>query len=159
MGMTDDATPCILSSSSGGEQFSAQLPTITRGVCDEQIARHRNALHGRKRLEMRKARSTYPLWVEQMTELRKADKAVKAAIGEHVGRKHQNGLVMDSIGRKTREVIGDKGLIHKNITDVLWDHYAMPLDFNNKLHNAPNWEPYATAELCFLILKHSEIGC
>ena len=52
MGMTDDAITRILRSSGGGEQFWAQVLTITVAVCDQQIAIHRKALHGRKRLEM-----------------------------------------------------------------------------------------------------------
>ena len=61
--MIDDEIARILRTSGGGEQFWAQVPTITKAVCDEQISIHRKALHGRKRLKLRKASPTYTSWV------------------------------------------------------------------------------------------------
>ena len=129
MGMKDDMITRILRSSGGGEEFWAQVPLITGVVCDDQIAKHRKALHGRKRLEMRKASSCYASWVEQMREQGKAGKVIKAVRGVHAGRNHQDGLVMDSISRNTGEVIGDLAINHQEITDMFREHYAMPLDF------------------------------
>ena len=48
----------------------------------------------------------------------KAGKVITAVLGVHADRKHQNRLVIDSIRRKNREVISDRALIHKDITDV-----------------------------------------
>ena len=50
---------------------------------------------------------------------------------------------MDSICRKIGEVIGDPALIQQDLAVVFREHYAMPLDFNNKLNYAPDWKPYA----------------
>ena len=51
--------------------------------------------------------------------------------------------MMDSISQKAGEIIGDPASIHQEINDVFRKHYAMPLDFDNAQHNAPDWEPYA----------------
>ena len=56
---------------------------------------------------------------------------------------------MDSIRRTTGEVIGDPALIHQDITDVLREHYAMPLDFDNVLHYALDWQPYVDDKSLF----------
>ena len=86
-----------------------------------------------------------------MREQGKAGKVIKPVLGVHAGRKHQVGLVMDS-RRKTGEVIGDSAVIHQHIADVFCEHYAMPLDFNNKLDDTPDWEPYADDRI---LLKHA----
>ena len=80
---------------------------------------------------MRKASSSYTSWDKGMQEQLKAGKVIKMVLGVQAGRKDQDGLLIDSICNKTREVIGDPVLIHQNISDVFWEHYAMPLDFNN----------------------------
>ena len=98
-------------------------------MCDKDISLHLKALHGRKRLEMCKASSSYASWVEQIRDQGKAGKVIKVIFGVHAGWKHQDGLVMDSI--KTGEIIGDPALIHQDITDVFREHYVMPLSFNN----------------------------
>ena len=75
----------------------ADFLTISNEVCDRQILVHRKALLGQKKLEMRKAISKYSAWVEQMREQGKAGKVIKAVLGIHAGRNHQDGLVMDSL--------------------------------------------------------------
>ena len=53
-----------------------------------------------------------------MREQGKAGKVTKVVLEVHAGRKHQDGLVIDSICRTTGEVIGDPDLINQDITDV-----------------------------------------
>ena len=50
---------------------------------------------------------------------------------------------MDSLCRLSGEVIGDPALIHQDITDVFREHYEMPLDFDNEMHRASDWQQYA----------------
>ena len=85
-----------------------------------------------------------------MREQGKAGKVIKAVFGVRAGRKHQDGLVMDSLRQPSWEVIGHPDLIHQDITEVFQTHYAMPLDFDNDLHNAQDWQPYADDKALFV---------
>ena len=85
----------ILCSSGGGEEIWTQVLTISVVVRGVQIAMHRKALHGWKRLEMRKACSSYNSWVMKMREQGKAGKVINAVFEAHAGQKYQDKLVMD----------------------------------------------------------------
>ena len=98
---------------------------------------------------MRKAATGYTSWVEQMRERGQTGKVIKAVLGVHAGRKHQDGLSMDTLRCRTGEVTGDPAVVHTEITDVFRDHYAIPLDFDNKLHNAPVWELFVKNRALF----------
>ena len=73
------------------------LPAGVDGdVCDRQIDSLRKTLHGRKRLEMRMAATGYTSWVEQIRERGQTGKVIKAVLRVYAGRKHQDGLYMDT---------------------------------------------------------------
>ena len=40
-------------------------------------------------------------------------------------------------------------MVHTEITVVFRDHYAMPLDFDNDLQNAPDWQPFIKSREMF----------
>ena len=61
----------------------------------------------------------------------------------------QDGLSKDTLRCETGEVTGDPAMMHTEKTDVFRDHYAMPLDFNNGLHNAPDWRPFVENRVQF----------
>ena len=84
-----------------------------------------------------------------MPEQGKAERFIQAVLGIHAGRKHQDGLVMDSLCRTSGEVIGDPALIHQDITNVFREHFEMPLDFDNEMHRASDWQQYANDKARF----------
>ena len=105
------STARILDSSGGGGSFWINLPTgIAGDVCDQQIKVLQKALHGRKRLDMRKAATGYTSWDEQMRERGQTGKVIKAVFGVHAGRNHQDGLPMDTLRCLTGEVTGDRSV-------------------------------------------------
>ena len=92
---------------------------------------------------MRKAATGYTSWVEQIRQRGQTGKVISAVLGVNDGRKHYHGLSMDTLRCRTGDVTGDTGFVHTEITDVFQDQYAMALDFDNELHNAPDWQPFA----------------
>ena len=84
-----------------------------------------------------------------MREQGKAVKVIKAVLGIHGGRKHLDGLVMDSFCRTSGEVIGDPTLIYQDITDVFREYYILPMDFDNEMHRASDCQRYAESKPLF----------
>ena len=124
IGLKIASTMRILESSGGGEAFWTSFPAGVDGdLCDRQIDTLWRALHGRKRLETRKAATCYTSWVEQMREQGQTGKVIKAVLGVHAGRKHQDGLSMDTLRFRTGEVTGDPVMVHTEITDVFRERF------------------------------------
>ena len=40
-------------------------------------------------------------------------------------------------------------MVHMEMTEVFPDHYVMPTDFDNEIHNAPEWQPFVESRVLF----------
>jgi len=110
--------------------------------CKAEIKRLSKLLHGRKRIDMRKASEGYTSWVEHQREIGKTGKVIKAVLGVHAGRRHSDRVTPDSLTLPSQEVLGDPQQIHDAMTDHARQHFAVPPECNTPFHLAKDWEPF-----------------
>ena len=76
-----------------------------------------------------------------MREQGRMGRVIKAVLGVHAGRKHQDGVSLDTLRSPTLGLVGDPQAIHTLTTEHFVQHYAIPPDANNDLHRSPDWLP------------------
>ena len=110
--------------------------------CEAEIKHLSKLLHGRKRVDMRKAGAGYMSWVELQREIGKTGKVIKAVLGVHAGRKHSDRVTPDSLTLPAEVVLGDPEQIHNAMTEHAQRHFSVPPECNTPFHLAKDWEPY-----------------
>ena len=140
----------------GDESYWIDLgASLSVAHCTNLIINLKRALHGRKRQEMRLASSGYSAWVEQMREQGRAGKVIKAVLGSHAGRKHQDGLSLDTLRLPGVGLVGDPQQIHSLTTAHFVQHYALPDEHRNALHAASDWGPIVADKDRFMAIFQS----
>ena len=81
-------------------------------------------------------------FIETMRERGRLKVVIKAMLGANAGRRHQDGLKLDNVTLASGEILGDPAMIHEKNTEHYVNHYALPPDQNNRLHNASDWLPF-----------------
>ena len=159
MGLPRSRIDRILSTTHKDMQYWLALTSgPTPALCDLEIRSLRKLLHGRKRMEMRKASQGYSSWVEHMREIGKTGKVIKAILGVHAGRRHKDGLTIDSLTLPNDEVTGDPQKIHESTTAYAKDFFSIPPEFNTSFHKADDWEPFVRDRDLFMqSFQHSNI--
>jgi len=151
MGMSTKDIKRILSSTSLDAQYWLTLPTgPTPTLCDTSIKKLKKLLHGRKRMDMRKASKGYSSWVESMREQGKAGRVIKATLGVHAGRRHQDGLTVDAIESPAGKIQGDPKEIHELSTAHAKESFSIPPECRTPFHTAEDWQPYVDDVNLFL---------
>jgi len=151
MGMSTKDIKRILSSTSRDAQYWLTLPTgPTPTLCDTSIKKLKKLLHGRKRMDMRKASKGYSSWVESMREQGKAGRVIKATLGVHAGRRHQDGLTVDAIESPAGKIQGDPKEIHELSTAHAKESFSIPPECRTPFHTAEDWQPYVDDVNLFL---------
>ena len=126
MGMPMPHIKRLLSSTSLDYRYWLSLPTCpTAALYDVGIKQLKKLLHGRKRMDMRKASQGYSSWVESMREQGKAGRVIKATLGAHAGRRHQDGLTVDAIETPSGRIQGDPREIHDLSTTFARDSLSL----------------------------------
>ncbi len=142
MGITPAAINRILNVDRASAAYFLSLPSApSTQACDEALRILRLKLQGRARTDMRLAHKGYMSFIESNREKGRLKPIVKAILGSHAGRRHQDGLVMDTITQDDGEVIGDPARIHSIWTEHYKSAFKMPHQFDNELHNTEDWGP------------------
>jgi len=89
---------------------------------------------------MRFAHKGYMSFIESNREMGRLKEIIKAILGSHAGRQHQDGLSMDLFKGNNDEVIGDPEKEHEVWTDHFTDFYKTSPEFDND-HRTEDWEP------------------
>ena len=159
MGIPQISIKRILDVDRASLEYFRSLPSApSPQACDEAIHLLRKKLQGRARTEMRLAHKGYMSFIESNREKGRLKQVIKAILGSHAGRRHQDGLCMDSVRRNNGEVIGDPAQVHALWTDHFTDFYRTPPEFDNDLHRVEDWEPIINSrERFFAIFQLSNI--
>ena len=143
MGMSTSAINRILTSTSLDSKYWLSIPAgPTPFLCDAGIKQLKKLLHGRRRMDMRKASKGYSSWVESMREQGKIGRVIKATLGAHAGRRHQDGLTIEAIEAASGKIQGDPKEIHELSTSFAKDSFSIPSEWRTSFHMAPDWKPY-----------------
>ena len=138
------------------QDFWLSLPTgPTALLCDKAIRLLRNRMHGRQRTDMRLAHQGFMSYIESQREKGRLGAVIKATLGAHAGRRHQDGLVMDNITLDGGVILTDPLSIHSANTTHYEAFYKTPKDFDNDLHSAQDWRPYVQDKASFDMLFES----
>jgi hypothetical protein len=70
---------------------------ITADHCDTEIKALKQLMHGRKRSDMRRKWKRRTAFLEKMSAPGKSGKTIKAVLKAHAGRKHRDGLNLDTV--------------------------------------------------------------
>ena len=142
MGISQKEITKILSVDMASPDYFMSLPSSpSPQACDEAIRVLRHKLQGRMRTDMRLAHKGFMSYIEANREKGRLKPIVKAVLGSHAGRKHQDGLQMDSVTTDSGKVIGDPAAVHSMWTKHFQSVYAIPKQFDNELHRTEDWEP------------------
>ena len=159
MGITPASIHRILNVDRASSIYFLSLPSApTTQACDEALRVLRLKLQGRARTDMRLAHKGYMSFIESNREKGRLKPIVKAILGSHAGRRHQDGLVMDTITQDDGEVIGDPARIHSIWTEHYKSVFKMPIQFDNELHTTEDWGPILADKTRFMnIYRESNI--
>ena len=142
MGLTSHKIEKILDVPLASPDYLLSLPTVPSSqACDEAIRALRIRLQGRARTDMRYAHKGYMAFIESHREKGRLKEILKAILGSHAGRRHQDGLDMSVVTNTSGDVVGDPKTIHEVWTDHYNDFYKLPDQFDNELHRTLDWEP------------------
>ena len=125
-------------------------PTVS--LCDDAVKLLRSKLHGRLRKEMRLAQKGYMSYIESQREQGKLRSVIKAILGVHAGRKHQDGLPLEVVTSSSGEVITNPATLHAECTRHYDRIYRIPEDHRNPLHLATDWGPLVQNRENFLTI-------
>ena len=153
MGISAKDMSRILQVNNADEQYLLSLPSSpSPQACDEAIRTLRLRLQGRARTDMRLAHKGYMSFIESNREKGRLKAVVKAILGSHAGRRHQDGLLMDSVTNDTGKVIGDPENVHSLWTSHFKAFYSTPPQFKNEFHCTDDWEPIITDKGRFMAI-------
>jgi len=128
-------------------------PTVP--LCDTAIKILRSKLHGRQRKEMRLAQKGYMGFIESQREQGKLRSVIKAILGVHAGRKHQDGLILEMVTTSSGNVITNPATLHAECTSHYDRLYRIPNEHRNELHLATDWRPMIQNKDKFLSIFQS----
>ena len=77
-----------------------------------------------------------------MQEQGKAGKIIKNVLKAHAGRKHRDGLNLDTIKDGTGLTHVTPQAVHQASNNHFQDWYSMPYHYLYTLHSVPDWRPY-----------------
>jgi hypothetical protein len=141
----------ILNVDRASPDYFLSLPSSpSTQACDEAIRTLRLKLQGRARTDMRLAHKGFMSFIEANREKGRLKPIVKAILGTHAGRKHQDGLTMDTVTTDDGETIGDPEAVHSLWTRTFKAFYTMPPQFDNELHRTVDWEPIVSDRSRFM---------
>ena len=159
MGITQEMVKTILNVDRASPDYFLSLPSSpSTQACDEAIRTLRLKLQGRARTDMRLAHKGFMSFIEANREKGRLKPIVKAILGTHAGRKHQDGLTMDTVTTDDGDIIGDPEAVHSLWTRTYKAFYTMPPQFDNELHRSVDWEPIVSDRSRFMdIYRDSNI--
>ena len=99
-------------------------------------------MHGRRRSDTRRSWKQQTAWLEKMAVQGKSGKIIKAVLKAHAGRKHRDGLNLDTVKDKTGRTHVTPLGVHNVANDEFKDWYDMPQEYRDTLHSIPDWRPY-----------------
>ena len=99
-------------------------------------------MHGRKRSDNRRKWKLRTAWLEKMQEQGKAGKIIKSVLKAHAGRKHRDGLNLDTVKDSAGTTYVTPAAVHHAGNAHFNDWYAMPDHYLQTLHTIQDWRPY-----------------
>ena len=114
---------------------------FTEQDCNLEIKALKRVLHGRRRSEYRRNWRKHTAWLEQQREKRKTGRIIKAILQTLAGRKHQNGVNLETVqDSNTTHVTPET--VHTAATVHFKEWYAMPDHLMDTLHSIDDWRPH-----------------
>ena len=126
VGLTPTKVASILTGTKKGQDWWTNRAIITHEDCDVEIKALKQLTHGRQRQDNRLRWKKRTAWLERMASLGKCGKIIKAVLKGQAGRKHQNGLNLDTVRDGSGKIYVTPKSIHQAATRSFQDWYGMP---------------------------------
>ena len=81
-------------------------------------------------------------YIEAQREKGRLGAVIKATLGVHAGRRHQDGITMDNVTLDNGAILTDPKSLHNANTDHYKSFYKLPTEFDNDLHRATDWSTF-----------------
>jgi hypothetical protein len=119
LGLQKAETMEILTQTDRGPHWWAEAGTLTPAQCDDEIKRIKKLLHGRQRKEARLKWKQRNASLTVHAQTGRIGKIIKTVLGQHAGRKHRDGLNLDTLKEAdkthvTPETVHDAATRHFN---------------------------------------------
>ena len=138
LGLSDKTVMNIFKETKRGPDWWLEQEMLRVEDCEDEIRTLKKLMHGRKRSDNRRKWKRRTAWLEKMQEQGKAGKIIKSVLKAHAGRKHRDGLNLDTIKDGTGFTHVTPQAVHQAGTHHFQDWYSMPDHYLHTLHSVPD---------------------